>query len=239
MSSLALFDGEHRPVEPRGLRRVDDHYPTPPQLCQALVLALVELGILVDGCRVIEPHVGAGNFVRALSDVATARGERYHLAVHDIDPAAPGYGLRLPGLDMERIPASDWLEAAPALAQLGRSFDLAVGNPPYAIVPPGLRRGKVVAHHHVDATRVVATSVAFVLRTGLFTSSAAQERVAWTMSQRPHYKLAVLPRASFTGGEGKGQFESVVGIWERHHRSTWTLERPLHWTAAACTAGGG
>lgn len=233
----ALLPG-HGPAAPRGQRRAHDLYPTPIEVCRAVLRLLVDLVILEDRASIIEPHVGRGDWVLALDQVAAEYGHRYRVTVHDLDPAVPGLDLTVSRLALEVLPSGDWLETAPALVGR-RQWDLAVGNPPYAIVPPGRTRGKVVAHDHVQATRRVAKWTCFVLRDGLWTSSTDPDRMAWAVQQQPEYRVELAPRPSFTGDGRRGQFGSVAAVWlQRDRGRLWTQSLVLPWQDRGRPRGG-
>ena len=224
-----LLSGQH-PAHVPGERRRQDLYPTPPALCRAILRALLDLELLFDGATVIEPHVGRGDWVSALDQVAVERNHRYRVTVHDLDPTVPGLDLRPKHLVVVRsLPSGDWLQRAQQRADQGRTWDLAVGNPPFANPVPGKVRGEVVAHHHVNATRSVARYTAMVLRDGLWTSSTDEERMAWALNERPRYRFDLAPRPSFTGDNRRGQFGSVAAVWGPHPPHIWTMSRVLDW----------
>lgn len=229
MTMPLLQDEAPAPVP--GERRGEDLYPTPLPVCRAIVRQLVALEILQDGARVLEPHVGLGTFVTALDQVATEMGHRYEVTVHDIQSSAPGLSLRgsLSRIRLRVLPPGDWLIAAKAFGP--RTWDLGLGNPPFAKVAPGKTRGQVVAIDHVQATRAVCTWTSFVLRDGLWTASGAIDRVRWATQELPRYRLELAPRPSFTGDERNGQFGVTAAIWGPD-RSLWTQTRVIDWRKA-------
>jgi len=209
-------------------RRDNDLYPTPLPVCRAIVRELVELSILENGSTVVEPHVGTGNMVLALDQVAAEAGHRYHVTVHDISSTAPGLrlGRELTHLRVRVLPAGDWLTQGEKHGE----WDLGLGNPPFAEVEEGKVRGRVVAIEHVEATRRLCRWTCFVLRDGLWTSSADPVRMAWATTQHPNYRLDLAPRPSFTGDDKRGQFGTCAAIWGPSRPPLWTQHKTIDCT---------
>lgn len=251
--TLPLFEGQ-RGAEAG--RREGDLYPTDIRVCRAVCRALVKMGYLRHRTRIVEPHLGTGNWLRALVEVGVESGQCYDITLSDIDSSASGFALahamqaeghrlRLAHApDRVRIhlaPCGDWLD--PSHRDRVREhgpFDLCLGNPPYSIVEPGQTRGTVVAHLHAQACRVEATVTCLVLPRSLWTASRDPGRVNWGATDPPAYELHLgPPRPSFTGDGGTGNAEYSAAIWfqspvsgrQPHTMSDgWTLSRLLSWS---------
>lgn len=103
-----------------------DRYYTPDHVAQRCVQLLE----LAPGSRVLEPHVGAGAWVRALRAVVPD----VFIVGMDLDPTAKGLQL----VDVAII--GDFLLDDWRFDLLGRDLDAVVGNPPYSDAEAHVRR---------------------------------------------------------------------------------------------------
>lgn len=202
---------------PKGPRRQMDQYGTDPVLALAVCRTLVSMDYLFDGCRVLEPHVGTGPFVDALQCVAREYGWRLDITVADLDAHAPGLSMQ----GVRALPPGDSLTW---MSKTSERFDLVVGNPPFGDVAPGKKRGPVVAHLHIEAALKVAPVAAFIVRTGLLTTSAERR---FGIVHPPHHRFELWPRPSFMAG-GTDSCEYLCGVWQ-HERPASSLSIMLDW----------
>lgn len=145
------------------IRDPDDFYATPRWCVEAI---LPHLGDLT-GKRVLEPGCGDGAIVRALpSHAASIVGVEMHEG-RAAKAAALGRGI---------IHQTDYL--AWAAEQPAGSFDVAIGNPPFAL-----------AMDFVQATLRIAKTTAFLLRLPWL---ASQGRADWMRTHTP--SVHVLPK---------------------------------------------
>ncbi len=158
----------------------------------------------------LEGHVGGGAFVAALN--RHAPGVR--VGGLDLDPNAPG--RKLLDVDYGTADFRAWAEhrSRSGRASLGFRFPLIIGNPPFSEVPPGKKRGPVVAHLHVSSARTIGHWVGMITRVGLLTTSI--KRREWVVRNRPAFQWFICPRPSFTG-KGTDSAEYVFSLWAPEH----------------------
>lgn len=184
-------------------RKPLDGYYTPPALAANLVDRLYADGFVESGASALEPSVGMGAFVHALSSRDIQR-----LDIIDVNPHAIAW---------TRIPLPDHVHCVASvgdfLTQSGfGEYDLIVGNPPYSQAEAHARKAL--------SLRGKGGCVAFLLRLAFLES---QERFAFWY-EFPASKIYVLSeRPTFTGG---GTDNAAYGffIWHRGHRGPTTLE---------------
>lgn len=210
-----------------------DLYPTDPLVCDAVLTVLDGWGMLPGDQSVIEPHVGLWRWVEALDRFAERTGRHFDVWVHDLDPAhlERHDAHSLPNLaSVHKLPPGDWLLTARQLAEKsGAPFDLAIGNPPFAVVAPGQKRGQVVAHHHVNATRLVCVQTAMLVRSQLWSASTDRDRLAFA-ADAPTHRIELAPRPGFTDDGALGPFASTVAVWGQGRRSNAeTMTRMCIW----------
>lgn len=225
------------PADQQGARRPLELYPTPLALCLAQLRELHRLGEIQSGMKLVEPHIGTCNWGVALGHLVVEAGLELTLHVGDLNAEVDGWNVarrlpfRFPGLHVEFLPAADWLELTAELASDEPIWDLAIGNPPFAIVEDGKTRGTVVCHEHIRASLRVARAACFIFRSGLVTSSTDPDRVRWATTEPPELSWPQLPRPSFTGDDKRGQFDVSTGFWRQGGLAAgeWTRSRVMHW----------
>lgn len=211
-------------------RKAFDEYPTPYPVALACLRELVATGALSEGMHVLEPCCGHDNhwitalrvieieleWVPFIITACDIQDTAVLAAARDREvPDVPGALVR--GADY--YVSGDFLDLAYtrfAPGRRGRRFDLAVGNPPYAVVEPGKRKGQWVVDQHVNAARHVARWVGFLLQQQTFTSSKAPERVEWATADetRPWWRREAVPRISFEAGSTRcAPWDSTFAAW--------------------------
>lgn len=144
-----------------------DAYFTPEELARKLV-AVLPIG---DRDRILEPHAGAGAFVRSL-----ATGRR-HVFACDINPESRGL------IEADFAVVQDFL----ALGEPGPGVTWIVGNPPYSGAEEHCRHAIAITGRHV----------AFLLRLAILESA---KRIPFWKEHPPRKVWAISERPSFTGG---------------------------------------
>jgi spermidine synthase len=192
-------------------RERNDDYPTPGPLVRLIVDRLAR-----DNPRpstILEPSCGSGRFMRACRQVwpdAQVTGVEIN---PDHVQACRDRGLRVHRADMLAVDRE----------RLGR-FDLIVGNPPYSLAEPFIRRLR--ACMNPDGWLV------FLLRLNFL---GGQRRYGRLWAKWPATRVYCLPhRPSFKTGENKTDMtEYGVFCWryplepERHVEVTWLDNRHL------------
>lgn len=176
----------------RSERRPNDAYYTPDELAAALVDLLPIRG----GCRVLEPSMGGGAFVRAIKHGEWMPHRPWVWGL-DIDPDAHGF------LHADNVECIDFLDWQP---DPERRPEWVIGNPPYS----------GAMEHVLHALEVTDRHVAFLLRLAFLESAkrapfwaSAPLRKVWVLAERP----------SFTGG---GTDSAAYGFFWWDH--SWTRE---------------
>jgi hypothetical protein len=184
-----------------------DHYPTPLPLCRE-ALRQYAAGQGVD--RVLDPGAGTGVWGAALRQVY-----RHHTPL-------------LTGIDLRALPAhpayDTWLAGNYLTTDLG-PFDLVLGNPPYALAEPFIRRA-------LAQTRPRG-QVIFLLRLAFL---ATQERGRGLWADAPPHTVSVCSRRpSFTGNGKTDATDYAVFLWFKGWHGTPALEW-LQWGQETSTA---
>jgi hypothetical protein len=171
-----------------------DAYYTPPELA----LVCVQQLDLPPSAVVLDPHVGAGAWLRAAlaCGVSTVIG-------NDVDPAAPWLSQPPPAMFPDAPLAhhahvGDFLTEWPAVGQAGPRPTWIIGNPPYRD-----------AGVHVTHALSMGCNVAFLLRLGFV---ASRKRLPFWRAHRPTEIGFLVPRPSFTGG-GTDNSEYGFFMW--------------------------
>lgn len=219
----------------RALRWLGD-YATPAEVVEA------SLDVLLDdvplGSRVLEAHVGAGNWLRGLA----ARRPDLRLEVMDVDPLAPGYELarELGAVATPPAPSVDLVRCGFLVTDPAEPPDWTIGNPPYSVAEervddagevvrhpeghkhagdPVINRYPVLELHVRRALEVSRVGVAYVVPAGFLGSG---ERVVRSPDHEiPLYGLGLLdhvgmyvPRIPFVYGSTDST-ENVLAIWRK------------------------
>ncbi len=165
------------------VRLAGDTYYTPDSVAQACVKTLG----YIEGSNVLEPQVGGGAFARALRAAGS-----FTITGYDADAEAPGFR----DCDLYRV--FDFLKTTP------RTYDVIVGNPPYATAEAHIRHA--MKHDYAKC--------GFLLRLGFL--EGLKRKAFW--DEHPPTTVHVLRRRpSFTGG---GTDASAYGFF------VWNKERP-------------
>ncbi len=176
-------------------KRFDAHM-TDPRLARAVALRLLDVGLLTNRSRVLEPSAGDGAFVRGVRSVVP----RAHITAVDIRVELP---------ELTAAGADQLLLGQDFLAFRGGPYDLVAGNPPFG------RRGEGLVERHVEhALSLTAPSghVAFLARLGLFESSSRAE--FW--QAHPAMLVDVLvPRPSFRADGRTDNAMYAVFVWAK------------------------
>jgi hypothetical protein len=180
-------------------RDVLDRYYTPDALADACVQRLRWAYGLRSTATVVEPSVGGGAWVRALLRHGVGAVDGY-----DLDADAPGLGL------CARATVGDWVQAKAD----ERTWDWAVGNPPYRHTDA-----------HVAAALLRASNVAMLLRVGWL---CGQRRSAMLRAHVPSDVVFIRGRPSFTEDGGADTSEYAMVIW-RAGASNTTHAEWLSW----------
>lgn len=228
-------------------------YDTPFELCRAAWWRFLDCA--GPQRRALEPHVGAGNWIRAMQTVPPGwnheRVQPPQIEAMDLDPDALGLACTagLGGVVTPCAPPRDALEAGFIVTAPATTPDLVIGNPPYGVLGPprpcprctiGIRpdcrrckgSGEVpamipVAELHVRrALEVTARHVLFLLRAGFL--AAAERQTLWT-AHPPRAVWHVVQRPSFRGGGGTDSTDYVVVWWDRTWHETHHLGSWLSW----------
>lgn len=166
------------------VRATDDCYITKPELCAAIVDALIQHKVVLvtdNELDICEPSAGAGMFVRELKRQLNCR-----VTAVEINSS---FKKKLKQAGADRVVIDDWLIHE-------EKYDLIVGNPPF-----------IEAEEHVrHAARLLKPcgAVAFLLRIGFLGSSG---RIDFWKKYRPTWVFPITPRPSFLTSE----LEPVVG----------------------------
>ena len=214
-------------------RRPNDDYPTPPELCDWVVDTLsrdgwIEWETFGPPLYVLEPSAGSGNFVQAVRtgiSPAVIYAVDIQNAPKDLIPRGANYAV-------ER----DFLKPTKLIDE--NRYDLAIGNPPFALVPEGKKRGVMVADKHAErALGLLARGgvLAFVLKMSFY--AAKKKRRKFLEEHPPACIYDLQPRPSFTGG-GTDATEYGLFIW----RKGWigeTIIRHGIWREDPSNSGGG
>jgi hypothetical protein len=188
-----------------------DRYYTPQVIADTFVRWLQ----VPMGADVLEPSVGGGAWLRAL----TAHGHDGGTTAVDIDPDAAGLAL------------ADHRIVGDFAAHTGRGYDLCLGNPPFG----------ATAGEHLAVALGRAKVVAWLLRSS-FTEQVQARRdllrahPPWAVWMWPH-------RIKFGGAKGSDSVLHGLHIWVRGHTGdswTTTMCRPddPEWMPPAVPWGG-
>jgi hypothetical protein len=173
-----------------------DHYPTPLPLCQH---ALREYSYPRGVTSILDPGAGTGV---------------WGVAARDCYPNADivGYELR----DAPQPPAyTHWIQGDYLSSEAAPLFDLIIGNPPYTLAEPFIRR----------ALRQLkpAGSLIFLLRLAFL---AGQDRGRGLWRDYPPAHIGVCSRRpSFTGNGKTDATDYAIFVW----RAGWQGETRLDW----------
>lgn len=187
-------------------RRTNDAYFTSDAVAAALVERLSR-DCFWRGGTVLEPSAGRGAFVRAVGRTDPCPDAIF---ANDADPIRVAELQAMSTAEAEELPiimtsGSDFL-------QLGGSYDLILGNPPYSLAEEHTK--------HALALRSRCGVVAFLLRLAFLES---EKRIPF-WKQFPASKIYVLSeRPSFTGG-GTDNAAYALFTWDRCCRTSTTLE---------------
>lgn len=195
-------------------RHLDDTYPTPQPLCDAIVQRLKADGVLTAllaarcSSVLIEPSAGSGNFVRAMRN---AFGDAFIVALDSRDTRAEC--LKAGATVANQWDFSKW-------CMLGH-FDYVrdfVGNPPYSL-----------AARHIDAalaSHASGSRVCFLLRMGFLGS---RERIEFFQRNPLERLYPVIPRPSFRLDGQTDSSEYAVFVFNRAHVGPAKLHAPIVW----------
>lgn len=172
-----------------------DRYYTRPELADAIVSRIN----LPRKSRVLEPHAGAGAFVRALQ----TRG--HDVIANDADPEAEGLAMA------SSHSVGDFLEMQRPMGRL----DAIVGNPPYR-----------AAQRHCLHALSMAPRVVFLLRLGILSSRARQH--FWSVHQ-PARVIVIGERPSFMADGSTDHSDYCVVEWHQTPMRTPPLIEWLYW----------
>ena len=176
-----------------------DAYYTPPEVALACVQQLA----LAPSAVVLDPHVGAGAWLRAALEcgVGTVIGS-------DVDPEAPWLSQAPPPMFLaaplaHHAHVADFLCDWPAVGKGAPTPTWIIGNPPYRD-----------AEAHVRHALSMRCNVGFLLRLSFV---ASLKRLPFWQAHRPTEIAFVVPRPSFTSG---GTDNSEYGFF------TWRVPAP-------------
>lgn len=126
---VAAGGREKMGAEGRGLL---DQYWTPPEAVKMTYDVLRKLGVNLDGATVLEPSIGAGNFLSGLPKSAAVTG-------FEIDEnVAKALKIKRPDVAVVNMPFERvFVDESGNKQKFNAVFDLVIGNPPY-----GKHRGK-------------------------------------------------------------------------------------------------
>ena len=165
---------------PLGQRRAADRYPTPAPLARYLVGLLPELAL---SGRVLEPSCGAGAWLEAV----WSTGWRGELLGVDIEPD--------PSVDL----VADFLRD-----EIPDGWDLVLGNPPYSLAEPFVRRSLELVK--------VGGLVAFLLRLSFLES---RKRLPLWSEHRLDRVHVLAERPSFTEDGRSDSAAYALFVWRR------------------------
>lgn len=193
----------------------NEFYPTPPELCLAIVRKLDE--VIPKPRRIIEPSAGMGPFIRAAKQVWP---EVFAMGV-DIDPRIEAH-MRDAGAD--RVAIGDWEEVIRGQKNLDV---LILGNDPFTLQVAHVMAGLEAQGH--------GTYQAKVSRASLLES---RERIPFWESHPARYVLPLVPRPNFMKGmvdpvtkkkKGGDNSAYMLYIWQKGYRGRAELFTPLVW----------
>ncbi|MEO0603689.1 MAG: hypothetical protein AAF211_19785, partial [Myxococcota bacterium] len=144
----------------------------------------------LEGLRILEPAVGGGAWVRAARTVWPDSA----VTGIDIDPEAPG------------LPGAHKAEVGDFLTHTDETYDLVLGNPPYAsdLLLPWL-----------DHSLKLAPVVAYLLRE---TITGTQTRLSWWLAHRPAFVVKICPRPKWEGPGARDtadRADTILVVWVR------------------------
>lgn len=155
---------------PKGPRRPQDRYFTPPRLAREVVAALCAEGGLGKGSVAWEPHCGDGAFVYAMRERGVV------VVASDISPG-----------DVEGAGTLDFLSVGAPMTKREARPTWVIGNPPF----------QGALRHIVQALEHTGRHVVFLLRLGFM---ASKRRMAFWEAHPPRRVWVLSQRPSFTGG---------------------------------------
>lgn len=177
-----------------------DRYYTPQPVADAVVRQLMADRWIYPGILALEPHCGAGAWVRAMNGIAGASVDALDVDPEAVRPEGAGTFEHVDFLSPDWSGEMHW--------------DVIIGNPPFAH-DSGRRNGKgtpvmeTIFQRHVERALDLADTVIFLLRHSAFASA---ERCDWWKEHMPAAVYRLFPRPSFTGG-GTDSAEYDVFVW--------------------------
>lgn len=177
-------------------RNTDDHYATPPQLCELICKRLRDDGVIEDPVNILEPGCGEGFFLDAFRKVW---------------PEAVSIGVDINEhlVDLARSRGHEVVHADLfSYAREGPDWSAIIGNPPFSLLDEFIE----ACLPRVDPD---FGSLAFLMRLDALGSKGRYDKI-W--SKHPPARVYVMPeRPGFTPDGGTDSIEYQVGVWKPSH----------------------
>lgn len=188
-----------------------DHYPTPHELCDAVVKALPAIS---EYPCVIDPGAGAGVW----GDAVVNRWKQASVVGVEVDTVRFSH----PSSSYYSWVAEDYLKYEDCFTLSG--FDLAIGNPPYGISADGTKDRKLAEKFVRKSWELIREGgyIVFLLRMGFL---EGQQRAKSFWPKYPLKDLYVLSRRpSFTNDFRTDATAYSVFVWQKGYVGKTTLD---------------